>query len=178
MTDTVFHHVTGRGVVRRPLFHDDRDYARFLKYLATAVDQFDWRCHSYCLIPNHYHLLLETPVGSLPRGMLVIAGSYARAFNHRYKTDGHVFQGPYAAEPIVKDSHLLEVIRYIANNPVEAGLCKRPEDWPPSSYRATAALDHAPPWLCVDFVRRTCGTYGGYAHFCNRVATELQPGCS
>ena len=88
MDETLFHHVTGRGVVRRPIFVDDADYARFLKYLATAIDRFEWRCHSYCLIPNHYHLLLETRPGALARGMLVVAGSYARYFNHRYKTDG------------------------------------------------------------------------------------------
>jgi putative transposase len=171
MPDTVFHHVTGRGVVRRDLFHDERDYARFLKYLGVAVERFDWRCHSYCLLPNHYHLLLDTPFETLPRGMLVIAGSYARYFNHRHKADGHVFQGPYHAEPVVREEHHLETIRYIANNPVEAGLCDRPEAWRWSSYRAAAGLDHYPTWLRVDHVRRTCEPYGGYAHFCNRVAT-------
>ena len=109
--------------------------------------------------------------------MLVVAGSYARYFNYRYKASGHVFQGPYEAEPVVTDEHLLESQRYIANNPVNAGLCERPEDWRWSSYRATAGLERHPPWLRVDLVRRTCEPYGGYAHFCNRVATELQPGC-
>jgi len=171
MTETVFHHVTGRGVVRREIFQDERDYSRFLKYLSVAVERYAWLCHSYCLLPNHYHLLLETEIGTLSRGMLVVAGSYARYFNHRYKADGHVFQGPYYAEPIVREEHLLETIRYIANNPVDAGLCVRPEDWRWSSYRATAGLEHYPPWLRVDFVRRTCAEFGGFAHFCNRVAT-------
>ena len=87
--------------------------------------------------------------------MLVVAGSYARYFNYRYKASGHVFQGPYEAEPVVTDEHLLESQRYIANNPVKAGLCERPEDWRWSSYRATAGLERHPPWLRVDLVRRT-----------------------
>jgi REP element-mobilizing transposase RayT len=139
MDETLFHHVTGRGVVRRTLFHDERDYARFLKYLATAVERFGWRCHSYCLIPNHYHLLL--------------------------------------AEAIRGDAHLLVAFRYIALNPVRAGLCERPADWPWSSYRATAGLEHEPPWLEVEFARALFEPYGGFVHFCNPVATELQPGC-
>jgi REP element-mobilizing transposase RayT len=177
MDETLFHHVTGRGVVRRTLFHDERDYARFLRYLATAVERFGWRCHSYCLIPNHYHLLLETSPGALARGMLVIAGAYARAFNYRYKSEGHVFQGPYHAEAITGDAHLLVAFRYIALNPVRAGLCERPADWPWSSYRATAGLEHEPPWLEVEFARALFEPYGGFVHFCNPVATELQPGC-
>ncbi len=177
MDETLFHHVTGRGVVRRPIFVDDADYARFLKYLATAIDRFEWRCHSYCLIPNHYHLLLETRPGALARGMLVVAGSYARYFNHRYKTDGHVFQGPYHAEPVERDEHLLQAFSYIADNPVKAGLVERPEDWRWSSYRATAGLERHPPWLTVSFARKLFEPYGGYAYFCNPVATELQPGC-
>jgi putative transposase len=164
--------------VRQTLFHDDRDYARFLRYLATAIERFAWRCHSYCLIPNHYHVLLEVEPPTLGRGMLVVAGSYARYFNHRYGAQGHVFQGPYDAEPVVRESHLLETFRYIAANPVRAGLCERPADWRWSSYRATAGIDgHHPPWLRVDFARALFEPYGGYAYFCNPVATELQPGC-
>jgi REP element-mobilizing transposase RayT len=177
MDETLFHHVTGRGVVRRTIFNDDADHARFLKYLSTAIERFGWRCHSYCLLPNHYHLLLETRPGTLARGMLVVAGSYARYFNRRHKTDGHVFQGPYHAEPVARDEHLLEAFRYVAHNPVKAGLAKRPEGWPWSSYAATAGLQRHPPWLTVSFARELFRPYGGYAYFCNRVATELQPGC-
>jgi putative transposase len=145
--------------VRQTLFHDDRDYARFLRYLATAIERFAWRCHSYCLIPNHYHVLLEVEPPTLGRGMLVVAG-------------------PYDAEPVGRESHLLETFRYIAANPVRAGLCERPADWRWSSYRATAGIDgHHPPWLRVDFARALFEPYGGYAYFCNPVATELQPGC-
>jgi putative transposase len=177
MDDTLFHHVTGRGVVRRTVFHDDADYTRFLKYLATAIERFEWQLHSYCLIPNHYHLLVETKVGMLARGMLVVAGSYARYFNHRYKTDGHVFQGPYHAERLLTEAHHLETHRYIAQNPVRARLVESPEDWRWSSYRATAGIDRYPPWLRVRETRALFEPYGGYAYFCNPVATELQPGC-
>jgi REP-associated tyrosine transposase len=177
MDETQFHHVTGRGVMRRTLFHDERDYARFIKYLAVAIEPFEWQCHSYCLIPNHYHLLIESKIGTLGRGMLVLAGSYARYYNYRYKTDGHVFQGPYVPTAVETDEHLMDAFRYIALNPVKAGLCARPEDWRWSSYRATAGLERYPPWLRVDFARRLFEPHGGYAKFCNPVATELQPGC-
>ena len=122
-------------------------------------------------------MLLQVVPQTLGRGMLVTAGSYARYFNHRYGTQGHVFQGPYDAEPVVRESHLLEVFRYIAANPVRAGLCERPTDWRWSSYRTTAGVDrYHPPWLRVDFARKLFEPYGGYAYFCNPVATELQPG--
>jgi REP element-mobilizing transposase RayT len=177
MDETLFHHVTGRGVVRRELFRDEHDYVRFLKYLATAIERFAWRRHAYCLMPNHYHLLLETKPEALARGMLLLAGSYARYFNHHHKSEGHVFQGPYHAEPVARDEHLLEVHRYIANNPVRAGLCERPDGWRWSSYRATAGNAHHAPWLTVSDTRQLFEPYGGYAYFCNPVATELQPGC-
>jgi putative transposase len=177
MTESLFFHVTGRGNVRQEIFLDDRDYATFLRYLSVAIERFGWRCHSYCLIPNHYHALLEVDPTVLGRGMLVVAGSYARYFNHRYGATGHVFQGPYGAEPVVREPHLLETFRYIALNPVRAGLCERPEEWPWSSYRATAGFDRYPPWLGVNFARKLFEPYGGYVYFCNPVATPLQPGC-
>jgi putative transposase len=170
-----FHHITARGNRRTTLFHDERDYLRFLRHLATAVERFGWFCHSLCLLPNHYHLLIETPEPNLGRGMLVINGSYARYVNWRYKLDGHAFQGPYDAEAVLDDGHLFATCRYIARNPVEAGLCDHPADWRWSSYRTTAGLDPCPPYLCVETVRDIFGSAHGFVESCNQVAE--QPGC-
>jgi putative transposase len=170
-----FHHVTARGNRRNTLFHDERDYLRLLRHLATAVERFGWLCHAFCLLPNHYHLLVETPAPNLGRGMLVVNGSYARYVNWRYKLDGHAFQGPYHDEHVEHDGHLLTTCRYIARNPVEAGLCARPEDWRWSSYRATVGLDSCPPYLRVDTVRNAFGSEQDFAESCNQVAE--QPGC-
>jgi REP element-mobilizing transposase RayT len=175
--DTAFFHVTTRGALRQTIFFDRRDYERLLRYLATAIERFDWTCHAYCLLPNHFHLLIELSELNLGRGMLLLNGAYARYFNRKYKRDGHVFDRKYHAEPVCTDEHLLESIRSIANNPVKARLCDAPGDWKWSSYRATAGLDPAPTWLTVDFVRRTCDPFGGYETFCNQIAIELQSDC-
>jgi putative transposase len=169
--ETEFVHVTTRGHRRQTLLHDEKDFRRLPAFLATAVDRYGWRCHSYCFIPNHFHLLLEFEAPALGRGMLMSNGSYARYFNWRYQSEGHVFERKHHREPIAREEHFLECFRYIALNPVKAGLCDRPEDWPWSSYRATAGLDVAPRWLEVDFARELFLPYGGYAEFCNQIAS-------
>ena len=170
------HHVTARGNRRQTIFHDDRDRRRFFRYLATAVERCGWLCHAYCLMTNHYHLLLETPEPNLGRGMLVVNGSYARYLNRTHELDGHVFDGPYGVEAVERDEHLLETCRYIVRNPVRAGLVDNPGDWSWSSYRATGGLEQAPPFLHVRFVRALFGSTSSYRDFCNRVAE--QPGCA
>ena len=167
-----FHHVTARRAGGGTLFHDERDAKRFLRYLSRTVERFGWRLHAYCLMTNHYHLLIETPEPNLGRGMLVLNGSYARYLNWRHGLRGHVFQGPYYAEPIMTDEHLQEVCRYIVRNPVRAGLVATPGDWRWSSYRATGALEPPPAFLTVDFIRRLFGSPDAYRDFCNRALDE------
>ena len=169
-----FHHVTSRGNRRATLFHDDRDYLTYLRHLAGAVERCGWRLHAYCLMPNHTHLLVETPAPNLSKGMLVVNGSFARYLNWRYKLDGHVFQGPFDSEHIETDEHLLEVCRYIVLNPVRAGLCRRPDEWRWSSYRPMVGLERCPSFLTVEYVRDLFLPHGGFANFCNQVAE--QPG--
>ncbi len=147
------YHVTARGNARQTIFHDGYDYAAFLRELSKVVPRFGWLCHGYCLMPNHYHLLVETPDPNLGRGMLRVNGSYARKHNHRHARVGHVFQGPYDAKLVETDEHLLELCRYVALNPVRAGLCADPADWPWSSFRALVGLECAPPYLHVHRVR-------------------------
>ena len=141
------YHVTNRGNNRADIFRDDIDYAVFLRLFAKVVASFGWRCHAYCLIPNHYHLLIDTPEPNLARGMRILNGTYAQRFNGRHSRVGHVFQGPYAAGLIETDRHLLETARSIALDPVRAGLCDRPEEWPWSSYAATVGAQEAPSFL-------------------------------
>jgi putative transposase len=109
-----------------------------------------WRCLAYCLMDNHLHLVLETPHGNLSRGMQRLHGGYAQAFNNRHDRVGHVFQGRYGAGLIESTEQLLAAVAYVARNPVEAGLCTRPEEWPWSSFRAVVE-PHArsPDWLDV-----------------------------
>jgi REP element-mobilizing transposase RayT len=132
--DTQLFHVNARGNNRVPIFYDEIDYQTFLRMLGDVTSGRGWIRHAYCLIPNHYHLLVEVPELDLPRGMQLLNGRYARRFNQRYNRNGHLFGAPYFAQPIERDEHLIEAARYIVLNPVRAGLCTDPADWPWSSY--------------------------------------------
>jgi len=141
------YHAYSRGNRRATIFFDDADYATFLRHFESVVERFEWMCHGFCLMPNHYHLLLETPEPNLARGMHVLNLAYARHLNWRYARSGHVFQGPYRSSLVRREPHLIELCRYIALNPVRAGLVAHPADWRWTSYRATAGLEPAPPYL-------------------------------
>jgi putative transposase len=108
---------------------------RFLNLFGGVAGQVGWRCHAYCLMPNHYHLVVETPEANLSAGMHRLNGGYARWFNRRYNLNGHLFQQRFHAVLVESDWHLLELSRYLALNPVRAGLCRTPAAWPWSSYR-------------------------------------------
>lgn len=155
--DHAFVHAYTRGNNRGSVFFDEFDYVGWLRLLDRTVRRFDWRCHAYCLMPNHYHLLLETSRERLSQGMRHLNGSFAQRINVRYARTGHVFEGPYRTELVDDDSYLLELCRYVPLNPVRARLRKRAEDWPWSSFRATAGLEHTPPFLTVSFVRSLFG---------------------
>jgi putative transposase len=145
--ETGVYHVTSRGNARQAIFRDEVDYSTFLRMLAPVAADFGWLCSAFCLMPNHYHLLLEVPEGSLPRGMHLLNGRYARRFNVRHERDGHLFQGPYRVEPVTRDSHFAEACRYIVLNPVRAGLVAEPGEWPWSSYRIHAGFDEPPAFM-------------------------------
>ena len=142
-----FHHVTNRGNYEQVIFRDDADRAGFLACLASAVARQGWRCHGYCLMDNHFHLLLETPEANLARGMQWFAAVWTRRHNRRHGLTGHLFQSRYHSVVIEQDSHLLEAVRYIALNPVRAGMVARAEDWPWSHHRALAGLTPVSDWL-------------------------------
>jgi len=145
------YHVTSRGNDRAAIFRDDRDRARFLEILGDVVSGGRWALHGYCLMGNHFHLLLETPLGNLSRGMQRINGRYTQWFNRRHRKIGHLLQGRYKAILVEKEAHLLELCRYIVLNPVRAGMVETASRWPWSNYAATSGSSAAPDWLEVDW---------------------------
>lgn len=146
------YHLTSRGNERKDVFKDDQDRQNFLDTLARTSSRYNWVCHAYCLMINHYHLLIETLSGNLALGMRQLNGVYTQAFNRRHGRTGHLFQGRYKAILIQKESHLLEVCRYVVLNPVGAGIVGRPDSWPWSSYRGTAGKAKAHRCLTSDWI--------------------------
>ena len=146
------YHVTARGNGRLAIFIDDSDRERFLAVLASVVARYHVLCHAYCLMGNHYHLLLETPEANLSRAMRQLNGIYSQGFNRCHRWSGHVFEGRFHAQVVDKEAYLRGVCRYIVLNPVRAGLVVHPCQWPWSSYAATAGEQSVPTFLSVDWV--------------------------
>jgi putative transposase len=146
------YHVTSRGNAQQRIFLDDKDRESFLGTLAWVVERFGWRCHAYCLMNNHFHLLIETPEANLSRGMRQLNGVYTQSFNRRHEKVGHLFQGRFKAILVERDSYLLELARYIVLNPVRAKTVKNPERYPWSSYRPTLGLAPVPKALTTDWI--------------------------
>lgn len=163
------YHITSRGNARQKTYLNDADYQRFQKALGEEIREQGWICHAYCLMPNHYHLLLETPSGKLSRGMQRLIGSYTQWFNWRHSRVGHLFQGRYKSIVVDQDAYLLELCRYIVLNPVRAGLVEHPGDWQWSSYESTAWPEPAQPWLSVRTVIGQFGSHPGTARRAYRV---------
>jgi REP element-mobilizing transposase RayT len=134
------YHVTARGNAQSLIFDDDKDRQVFLTTLERVVERFAWRCLAYCLMGNHYHLVVTTPEPNLARGMRQLNGVYAQSYNRRHGRVGHVFQDRYAAVMVQTDHHLFNLVGYVAMNPVEAGFCKQPESWPWGSHAETLGL--------------------------------------
>lgn len=152
------YHITSRGDGREPIYLDNRDRTLFLAILAQTCERYGWVCHSYCLMTNHYHLLVETRTPTLARGMRNLNGVYTKRFNRAHRRVGHVYQGRYSAVLVQKERHLLEVIRYIVLNPVRAGMVPMADAWPWSSYQATIGQVASPSWLSTD---GTTAIFGG-----------------
>ena len=151
------YHVTSRGNAREAIFLDAEDRPIFLGVLGEVVARFGWLCHAYCLMDNHYHLLLETPDPNLSRGMRQLNGVYTQRFNRRHGRVGHVLQGRFKAILVDRDGYLLELARYLVLNPVRAGMVKDPGRYPWSSYRASVGTAPSPAWLSTDWI---LGHYG------------------
>lgn len=155
-----WYHVTNRGLERRPVFRTPEDADRFLALLGETSRDHGVEVHAFCLMGNHYHLLLRTPRGNLSRAMRHVDGVYTQRFNRAHGRDGPLFRGRYAAVLVQADKHLVCAARYIHLNPVEAGLVDRPEAWPLSSYAGYLDPRRAPPWLRTSFVLGWFGNPG------------------
>jgi REP element-mobilizing transposase RayT len=140
------------------VYQDDFERRMFLKLLSLVSGRFSWTCHSFCLMSNHFHLLIQLESGGLSAGMQVLNGSFARFSNRRSGNVGHLFRNRFWSQELASDGHLLETARYIVLNPVRAGLCEKPEDWRWSSYRACAGLDFPPKFLAATQHLRLFGT--------------------
>jgi putative transposase len=158
-----FYHVTSRGNEQKDVFKSERDREKFLEYLESATRRYDAVIHVYCLMDNHYHLLLETPSGNLPQIMRHINGAYTTYFNVKRGRSGHLFQGRYKAILVDIDEYAKELSRYIHLNPVRAKMVKTPEEYKWSSYPFYIGKKKSPQWLHSDFILQYFGNKASIA---------------
>lgn len=151
------YHITSRGNRREDIFENDTDRTRFLALLNDVCEAHNWVCHAYCLMGNHYHLLIETPDANLSKGMRQLNGVYTQTFNRAHGRVGHLFQGRYKAILVEKESYLLELSRYIVLNPVRAGMVRSAADWAWSSYPATVGQSNGPDCLNTEWILASFG---------------------
>jgi putative transposase len=146
------YHVTSRGVARQAIFRDEVDRRQFLTLLDDVVTRYEWSCHAFVLMTTHYHLLVRTPNPDLARGMQRLNACYAQHFNRRHGETGHRFERRYHSVLIESDAHALELIRYLALNPVRAGACRDAASWPWSSYAAIVRGQTQPHCLAEEWL--------------------------
>ncbi|GGY55323.1 REP-associated tyrosine transposase [Pseudoduganella albidiflava] len=145
------YHITTRGNRRAHIFADDIDKQIWYRILCETASRFQLVVYGVCLMPNHFHLLFETPDANLSSAMQYLNGKYAHKFNWRHGLTGHLFQGRFGDTHVVRQEHLLELLRYIVLNPVRAALVEHPDEWPWSSHVYLSGFHEAPPWLNVDW---------------------------
>ena len=163
-------HLTSRGDRREDIYREGQDRETWLAVFGDVCARFNWRCHAYCLMSNHYHLVVETVDGNLSKGMRQLNGVYTQWSNRRHRRTGHLFQGRYKAILVDSEAYLLELARYVVLNPVRAHMVAHPEQWPWSSYQPTVGQAKVPEWLCVDsmlkqFAPRRKAAIGRYEEF-------------
>ena len=173
--DAVYH-ITSRGNGRADIYLDERDRESFLQILGDVCRRMRWVCYAYCLMTNHYHLVIETPDANLARGMRQLNGVYTQCFNRHHGHTGHVLQGRYKAILVDRDAYLLELVWYVVLNPVRAGMVKSPQQWRWSSYAAMMGEVRAPEWLVTkkllcQFGRTTAQARERYARFVHEAQT-------
>ncbi len=147
-----FYHVTSRGNSKHAIYFEPSDYLKFLDILQHVCERYYWRIHAYCLMGNHYHLVLETPEANLSAGMQLLNGIYTQYVNKVYQRCGHIFQGRFKSILVDSDSYYTRLVRYVVQNPVRAQMVRRVEDYKWSSYHATLGKSPVPVWLAVDYL--------------------------
>ena len=144
--------INTRGNRRCAIYRDDYDRRHWFGLLARTVKRFRWRCFAYVAMTTHYHVFVLTPEPNLSRGMEYLNGRYAKDFNGRYRLRGHLFEQRFFSNVVESEEEVFDVLRYIALNPVKAGICARPADYPWSSYQAVVGDVPAPSFLDVKWV--------------------------
>jgi REP element-mobilizing transposase RayT len=174
--DGVFH-VASRAVDSVLAYREPTDRLEFLDFLWTSVGTYEWRCQSYCLMGTHYHLIVQTPRANLAAGMQMLNGRYAQRFNWRHDRRGHLFGGRFMSVLVKDEAHLMAAHRYVARNPVRAGLSRDPAGWEWSSYRAVIGLDVPPIFLDVAGALHAFGNTGKPAtvSYANTIAAASSP---
>jgi REP-associated tyrosine transposase len=153
-----FYHVTARGNVKDDIYLDDEDRLLWLSLLGSVCKRFNWRGYAYCLMTNHYHIIIQTMDANLSKGMRQLNGVYTQTFNRRHSRVGHIFQGRYKAILVQKNAYLLELARYVVLNPVRAEMVDAVQAWPWSSYAATINQSQRPEWLYTKWILKQFGT--------------------
>ncbi|WP_341581600.1 transposase [Marinobacter metalliresistant] len=174
------YNVTSRGNRQEAIYETPDDRESYLDILGSTCERYNWLCHAYCLMGNHYHLLIETPEANLSKGMRQLNGLYTQYFNRAHGRVGHVFQGRYKAILVEKETYLRELARYIVLNPVRAEMVSFPPEWPWSSYRATAGevppLDHlTTDWLLSVFGTTRSQAQQAYVDFVSNACPKSSP---
>jgi len=152
------YHITSKGDRKEDIFNDDHDRAMFLEILEWTIERSHWLCHAYCLMNNHYHLLIETPEANLSYGMRQLNGVYTQRYNKMHDTVGHLFQGRFKSILVEKESYLLELCRYLVLNPVRAKMVKRPWEYQWSSYLGTSGRVSPYKFLTTDWILSQFGS--------------------
>jgi REP element-mobilizing transposase RayT len=147
-----------RGVRGAPLYTEPAECTHFLGLLGETCRRYDWQTFGYCLMGNHYHLVLRTLKPTLSRGMQWLNGCYARWFGDRHGQKGHVLFRRFHSVVVESDRQLVDTLRYVLRNPVNAGLCSHPDSWPSSSYAATIGREPPPCFLITDWIAEQFGT--------------------
>ena len=167
----LLHHVFARGNDKACIFADDHDYRSFLNLLADVLPRLRVRCVAYCLLWNHYHLVLVPTAHRVSRAMQQLNSTYCQRFNRRHNRVGHVLQGRFGCRIAEDGTYARDLLRYVALNPVAAALTAKPEDWRWSSYRVALGLESVPDFLSLQDTWQAFGTSdaeigrGRFAHF-------------
>lgn len=149
----LWYHVGARGIRKLPIVHDDDDREVFLSLLGEVVPRFGWELAAFCLMTNHYHLVLRTPDPNIAAGMHRLNMLYAQVFNRTHGFAGHLFDARYWSRVLQTDAYLLDASRYVVLNPVRAGLGRTPNEWPWSSYRQMVGLSPQVQYLSLEWLR-------------------------